>query len=84
MKEVTNFQELKIGEFFAIDQPDINPKLKTKKGYVDMRDNIHRKISSIPIPIRVLSIKQVAKELDLSAKEIEDWKTRTLSFPLSN
>ncbi|MCK5016389.1 MAG: hypothetical protein KAS32_04880 [Candidatus Peribacteraceae bacterium] len=61
------------GQVFAIEGTKSYPKLKLKKGYIDMRDAIHMPVPIADSEVEVLSFSEVMKTLKLDKKAFKDY-----------
>lgn len=56
--------DMKLGQIFAIEGTKSYPKLKLKKGYVDMRDGIHIPNPPVDREVEVLDSNEVMQILE--------------------
>lgn len=70
------FEEIKPGTIFNLGNTPSYPKLKTKNGYVDMRDEIvnnNPNQAVLSAEITVMSTEDLMRQFDDSKKSIEEW-----------
>lgn len=71
-----NFIELKPGTIFNLGNTPSYPKMRLKKGYLDMRDEI---INAVPnqavltAEIAIMTTLGISKALDMNEVTIKDW-----------
>lgn len=53
--------EIKTGEIFTIGETPTYPKLRTKTGYMDMRDLIKKEVTKLPWDLRLMSDDEIKK-----------------------
>jgi hypothetical protein len=66
-------QEIKEGEIFTIGETPSYPKLKTKTGYIDMRDLIVKNCDEISHDLRIMTKDEVAKKFGGTIQELDEW-----------
>ena len=54
--------EIKIGQFFTIDNTPTYPKLRTSYGYIDARDEIKKECKDLPWELEIMTDKQVLEQ----------------------
>ena len=54
-------QEIKIGEFFAIENTKSYPKLRTEYGYIDVRDEIKKECKDLPWELSLMTDDEILK-----------------------
>jgi hypothetical protein len=64
MNELIKFSDIKIGQFFTIGETPSYPKLKTKYGYIDVRDTIKKQTRDISMRhgFRIMSTVEVLNQ----------------------
>lgn len=67
------FQDIKVGEIFTIGETPSYPKLRTKTGYVDMRDDIVKTCDTLSWDIRIMDIEEIAQQFETDKNEINKW-----------
>ncbi len=71
--------QLTYGEVFTIDETPSYPKLRIAGGYLDMRDEILKKVDDLPWEIRKLSDEEIAKKLDMTEEAVIDWRLNLIT-----
>lgn len=67
-------KDVKVGQIFNIHNSPSYPKIRTTKGYVDIRDNIINDSGNCnDHPIEVMSLDLLAKNYDGTVEEIKEW-----------
>jgi hypothetical protein len=54
--------EIKVGQFFTIDNTRSYPKLRTSYGYIDARDDIKKEAEDLPWVLELMTDKEVFEE----------------------
>ena len=67
-----NLTEIKIGEIFTFGKTPKYPKLRTEKGYIDMKDFIKKETKNLPWDLCLISDEEI-KQL-YNVDDIEKWK----------
>jgi len=65
--------EIKTGEIFTIGETPSYPKIRTKTGYIDMRDHIAIYCNDLRWELRLMTKEEVAHQLDGTVQDVEDW-----------
>lgn len=71
--------QLTYGEVFTIDETSSYPKLRIAGGYLDMRDEILKKVDDLPWELRKLSDEEIAKKLDMTEEAVIDWRLNLIT-----
>ena len=56
--------EIKIGQFFTIDNTPSYPKLRTKYGYIDVRDENKKNTEDLPWDLQLMTDEDVIKQFE--------------------
>lgn len=74
------FTEIKPGQLFTIDNTTSYPKLRTYRGYIDMRDEIVKNCDDLPSKWKtsIMSKEAVAAKLDVTVEDVNNWIKRWL------
>jgi hypothetical protein len=67
------FEELNIGDVFTIDSTPSYPKLKTKNGYIDMRDDIIKEYDTLRWDVERMSLQDLSKQFNENEKTMQEW-----------
>lgn len=73
-----NLSEIETGKIFTIDETPSYPKLRTEKGYIDMRDFIKKEAITLPWDLRIMSDEEI-KQLH-NVDDIEGWKQYVIKY----
>ena len=57
-----NLKEIKIGQFFTIDNTKSYPKLRTSYGYIDVRDEIKKECKDLDWELDLMADEEVLTE----------------------
>ena len=71
-------KEIQSGEIFTIDNTLTYPKLRTRKGYVDMRDEIVKEVEDLQWDLQIMTNGLVAQSLEMEVEEVKKWKEELL------
>lgn len=67
-------KEIQSGEIFTIDNTPTYPKLRTRKGYVDMRDEIVKETDDLPWDLVKMIDSEVAVAVDMKVEDVKTWR----------
>lgn len=56
-------KDIKIGQFFTIDNTPSYPKLRTEYGYIDFRDEIKKECEELPWELEMMTDEDVIKQV---------------------
>jgi hypothetical protein len=66
--------EIKEGQVFTISETPSYPKMKTRDGYIDMRDKIINNSDNWhSADLRIMTKEEIMKRFDATVQEIDDW-----------
>ena len=67
-------KDVEVGQIFNIESTPTYPKIKTKEGYVDIRDAIVNNGGNCDdMSVEIMSLELLAKNYDGSVEEIKEW-----------
>ena len=67
-------KEVKNGQVFNIENTPSYPKLKTEKGYIDIRDNIINNDGNCDdLGCEIMPLELLAEKYEGTVEEIKDW-----------
>src|SRR3990167_5926299 len=57
-------KDIKIGQFFTIDNTPSYPKLRTEYGYIDFRDEIKKECEDLSFDLRIMDNEEVLDQVE--------------------
>ena len=71
-------KEIQSGEIFTIDYSPADPKLRTRKGYVDMQDEIVEEVEDLQWDLQIMTDDLVAQSLEMKVEDVKKLKEELL------